>query len=101
MEIQINESISPLKNNSRNTNIFSSPFTAYKASPIKTHLSFKKPECGLVLNDKCCIKPKENEYSLTTHFFDPNHHSPPNDFLLKLQSRMNEYYKKESNLFNE
>lgn len=67
----------------------------------KTHLSFKKPECGQVLNDKCCNKPKENEYSLTNHFFDPNHHSPPNDFLFKLQSRMDNYYKKESNLFNE
>jgi hypothetical protein len=41
------------------------------------------------------------QYSLTPNFFDPNHHSPPNDFLLKLQIRLNEYYKKESNLFSE
>lgn len=76
-------------------------YNNYIPIKTKTHLSFKKPECGQVLNDKCCIKPKENEYSLTNHFFDPNHHSPPNDFLLKLQSRMDQYYKKESNLFNE
>jgi hypothetical protein len=69
--------------------------------PTKTHLSFKKPVCGQVLNDKCCNHLKEKEYSLTSNFFDPNHHSPPNDFLIKLQIRINEYYKKESNLFSE
>jgi hypothetical protein len=76
-------------------------YNNYIPIKTKTHLSFKKPECRQVLNDKCCIKPQENEYSLTNHFFDPNHQSPPNDFLLKLQSRMDHYYKKESNLFNE
>jgi len=101
MEIQTNETT--VNKLLKNTNLFSSNFITFNGEPIKTktHLSFKKPECGQVLNDKCCIKPKENEYSLTTHFFDPNHHSPPNDFLLKLQSRMDKYYKKESNLFNE
>ena len=96
MEIQTNPStINKLLRNTTYNN--------YIPIKTKTYLSFKKPECGQVLNDKCCIKPKpkENEYSLTNHFFDPNHHSPPNNFLLKLQSRMDNYYKKESNLFNE
>ena len=45
---------------------------------------------------------KTNEYSLLNHFFDPINHSPPNDFLLKLQSRIDKYYhKKDINLFNE
>ena len=98
MEIQTNETTNsyPVNKLCKNT-----IYNNYIPIKTKTHLSFKKPECGQVLNDKCCIKPKENEYSLTPHFFDPNHHSPPNDFLLKLQSRMDKYYKKESNLFNE
>ena len=31
------------------------------------------------------------EYSVTSHFFDPTHSSPPNDFLLKLQSRIEKF----------
>jgi hypothetical protein len=34
---------------------------------------------------------RENEYSLNNSFFDPSKSSPPNDFLLKLQLRMNQY----------
>jgi hypothetical protein len=98
MEIQSNQSINNLllKNN---TSYPSTTFTTFNNT--KTHLSFKKPVGGPVLNDKCCKNQSENEYSLIPHFFDPNHHSPPNDFLLKIQSRLNQYYKKESNLFNE
>ena len=34
---------------------------------------------------------RENEYSLNNSFFDPSKSSPPNDFLLKLKLRMNQY----------
>jgi hypothetical protein len=101
METQISENT---LNSNKNTNILFQKSTLFKYTdvlPKKTHLSFKKPVCGEVLNDKFCSNLKENEYSLTPHFFDPNHHSPPNDFLMKLQIRINEYYKKESSLFNE
>jgi hypothetical protein len=32
-----------------------------------------------------------NEYSLTQNIFDPSKSSPPNEFMLKLQLRMNLY----------
>ena len=32
------------------------------------------------------------EYSLKQNFFDPSKSSPPNDFMIKLQTRMNKYY---------
>lgn len=32
-----------------------------------------------------------NEYGLNKSFFDPSKSSPPNEFLLKLQLRMNTY----------
>jgi len=39
---------------------------------------------------------KENspkgEYSLKQNFFDPSKSSPPNEFMIKLQMRMNKYY---------
>lgn len=34
---------------------------------------------------------KINEYSLTQNIFDPSKSSPPNEFMLKLQLRMNLY----------
>jgi hypothetical protein len=36
-------------------------------------------------------KISEKEYSLKEHFFDPSKCSPPNEFLKKLQSRINNY----------
>ena len=42
-----------------------------------------------------------NEYSLSQNFFDPSKSSPPNDFLIKLYARMNNYQKKELNLCSE
>ena len=33
----------------------------------------------------------ENEYSLKENFFDPSKSSPPNEFMKKLQQRMNIY----------
>ena len=46
---------------------------------------------------------RENEYSLNNSFFDPSKSSPPNDFILKLQLRMNQYdsFNKVDNLINE
>jgi hypothetical protein len=34
---------------------------------------------------------KEKEYSLKEHFFDPSKSSPPNEFMKKLQLRINNY----------
>lgn len=44
-----------------------------------------------------------NEYSLKQNFFDPSKSSPPNEFMLKLQLRMNHYnsFSKEDTLINE
>ena len=36
-------------------------------------------------------KKVENEYSLKENFFDPSKGSPPNEFMKKLQLRMNIY----------
>jgi hypothetical protein len=36
-------------------------------------------------------KNSEKEYSLKENFFDPSKSSPPNEFLKKLQQRMNIY----------
>ena len=38
----------------------------------------------LIQNDK-------NEYSQKENFFDPSKQSPPNEFIVKLQQRMNNY----------
>jgi hypothetical protein len=44
-----------------------------------------------------------NEYSLKQNFFDPSKHSPPNDFMMKLQLRMSIYnsFNNSDNLINE
>ena len=34
---------------------------------------------------------KEKEYSLKENFFDPTKNSPPNDFMIKLYSRLLNY----------
>jgi hypothetical protein len=31
------------------------------------------------------------EYGLNSSFFDPSNHSPPNDFMIKLQKRISNY----------
>ena len=33
----------------------------------------------------------KTEYSLNNSFFDPCHNSPPNDFMAKLEKRLNSY----------
>jgi hypothetical protein len=38
-------------------------------------------------------KTEYNEYSLKQNFFDPSKSSPPNEFLIKLQQRMDTYSK--------
>lgn len=44
--------------------------------------------------------PSKGEYSLKQNFFDPSKSSPPNDFMIKLHTRMNRFnhVKKEDNL---
>jgi hypothetical protein len=34
----------------------------------------------------------KGEYSLKQNFFDPTKSSPPNEFMIKLHTRMNKYY---------
>ena len=34
----------------------------------------------------------KGEYSLKQNFFDPSKSSPPNEFIIKLNMRMNKYY---------
>lgn len=34
---------------------------------------------------------KIQEYSLNNNYFDPSNHSPPNDFIIKLQQRISNY----------
>jgi hypothetical protein len=38
------------------------------------------------------INSPKGEYSLKQNFFDPTKSSPPNEFMIKLQIRMNKYY---------
>ena len=38
------------------------------------------------------INLQKEEYSLKQNFFDPNSSSPPNEFMIKLHMRMNQYY---------
>ena len=90
----------PIKNNE----LFSS-FSTFNIDDAQKQSLFKRqtPLCRTLLNDNWSNSDKNMEYSysLTPNFFDPTSHSPPNEFLIKLQSRINDYYKKESNLFNE
>lgn len=44
---------------------------------------------------------QNNEYLLTSNFFDPSQSSPPNDFLLKLHMRIEKYQKNVINEYNE
>ena len=41
-----------------------------------------------------------NEYSLKQNFFDPSKSSPPNEFMLKLRTRMSLYESKQSDSYN-
>ena len=50
--------------------------------PIKQKLSTSVKESNL-----------NSEYSLKQNFFDPSKSSPPNEFMIKLQMRMNMYNK--------
>jgi hypothetical protein len=38
------------------------------------------------------INSPKGEYGLKQNFFDPTKSSPPNEFMIKLQMRMNKYY---------
>jgi hypothetical protein len=44
---------------------------------------------------------QNNQYSLNQCFFDPSESSPPNNFLTKLNTRMQKYQKNVINLLNE
>ena len=39
-----------------------------------------------------CPSPKSIECSIKNNLFDPNINSPPSDWMIKLQSRINTYY---------
>jgi hypothetical protein len=42
-----------------------------------------------------------SEYSLTQNFFDPSKSSPPNDFMIKLQMRMNRFTESNYKVIND
>jgi hypothetical protein len=46
---------------------------------------------SLITSPKANSRSACNNYSLKQNFFDPTKSSPPNDFMLKLQERMNIY----------
>jgi hypothetical protein len=48
--------------------------------PIKRNLSTEMKDATL------------EEYSLKQNFFDPSKSSPPNEFMIKLQMRMNKFH---------
>ena len=56
--------------------------------PIKQNLSILSPT-------------NKGVYSLKKHFFDPTKNSPPNDFMIKLQTRMAIYHINDCNLDKE
>jgi hypothetical protein len=64
-----------------------------KIIPIKKNLSTSMKDFSNI----------QSEYSLKQNFFDPTKSSPPNDFMLKLQLRMNQYdsFNNVDNLINE
>lgn len=47
-------------------------------------------------NSPTDMKYRHNEYSLKQNFFDPSKSSPPNEFMLKLHTRMSLYEPKHS-----
>jgi hypothetical protein len=63
-----------------------------KIIPISQNSPTNKTECFIF-----------NEYSLKQNIFDPSKSSPPNEFIIKLQLRMNHYesFNKDNNFTNE
>jgi hypothetical protein len=53
----------------------------------------ERPEIIMIPSVSPTSRNEYNEYSLKENFFDPSKSSPPNEFLLKLQLRMNSYSK--------
>lgn len=41
---------------------------------------------------------KVTEYSLKQNFFDPSKSSPPNEFMIKLHMRMNQFHRNDNSL---
>ena len=64
----------------------------------KNYISYHKSNASFI--GKNTLR-DNNEYSLSQNFFDPSKSSPPNDFLIKLYARINNYQKNEVNLCNE
>jgi hypothetical protein len=52
------------------------------------------PICEIKKKHTTYIEKKsvDSEYSLKQNFFDPSKSSPPNEFMIKLNMRMNKYY---------
>jgi hypothetical protein len=60
----------------------------------KTIVIHEKNEKSLIkknLSTSMKIEKTKSEYSLKQNFFDPSKSSPPNDFMNKLEMRMNVY----------
>ncbi len=63
---------------------------------ISSHYVIRERSKIIPIKQNLSTSMKENspkgEYSLKQNFFDPSKSSPPNDFMIKLQTRMNKYY---------
>ena len=44
------------------------------------------------LSTQMKLNSPKSEYSLKQNFFDPSKSSPPNEFMIKLNMRINKYY---------
>ena len=58
----------------------------------KTHnINERSTSVPIKISSPTNMKGVVHEYGLKQNFFDPSKSSPPNEFLLKLQNRMNHY----------
>lgn len=59
----------------------------------KQRIIHERPDIIMIPPISPTSRSEYNEYSLKENFFDPSKSSPPNEFMLKLQLRMNSYSK--------
>ena len=57
--------------------------------PRSIPIPIQKSPTNQLINSNSSFR--DNTYILKQNNFDPTKHSPPNDFMLKLQSRMNSF----------
>jgi hypothetical protein len=87
------EKTKPYVNQEKEKTTILQPFTfTYCRLCTISNLVYEQPTylSHSISHDK---SPKEIEYSRSYPFFDPSQSSPPNDFLLKLERRLQNYQK--------